>query len=46
MKNVLTVGKKAPAFKLEDSDGKVTALADFKGKWMVLYFYPKDNTSG
>ena len=46
MKNELTVGKKAPAFELEDSAGNVTALSDFKGKWVVLYFYPKDNTSG
>jgi len=46
MKKELTVGKKAPAFKLEDRAGQATALTDFKGKWVVLYFYPKDNTSG
>lgn len=42
----MDIGKKAPAFKLEDSDGKVNALSDFKGKWVVLFFYPKDNTPG
>ena len=38
--------KKAPAFSLNDQDGKKVALNDFKGKNIVLYFYPKDNTSG
>ena len=42
----MDTGKKAPVFKLEDYTGKVTALSDFKGQWVVLYFYPKDNTSG
>lgn len=39
-------GKKAPDFKLEGSDGKTHALKDFKGKTVVLYFYPRDNTPG
>ena len=39
-------GKKAPAFKLEDQDGTTVSLKDFKGKWVVLYFYPKDDTPG
>ncbi len=39
-------GKKAPAFKLKNQDGKTISLNDFKGKNVVLYFYPKDNTSG
>lgn len=39
-------GKEAPSFDLEDQDGKATTDGDFKGKWTVLYFYPKDNTSG
>lgn len=39
-------GKKAPSFKLKDKDGKEISLSDFKGKNVVLYFYPKDNTSG
>lgn len=40
------VGDKAPAFTLKNQDEKDVSLADFKGKWVVLYFYPKDNTSG
>jgi peroxiredoxin Q/BCP len=37
---------KAPDFSLEDQDGNIKKLADYKGKWLVLYFYPKDNTPG
>ena len=40
------IGKKAPNFFLPDQDGKVHTLKDFQGKWLVLYFYPKDNTPG
>lgn len=39
-------GKKAPAFKLSDQDGKIHSLKDYLGKKVVLYFYPKDNTPG
>jgi len=39
-------GKKAPPFSLEGSDGKKHRLEDYKGKTVVLYFYPKDNTPG
>ena len=39
-------GKKAPAIKLKNQDGKVITLNDFKDQNIVLYFYPKDNTSG
>jgi len=39
-------GDKAPALKLQDDSGKTVSLADFKGKKVVLYFYPKDATSG
>src|SRR5690606_13676720 len=39
-------GDKAPAFKLADDAGKTVTLADFKGKKVILYFYPKDNTPG
>ncbi|GAB4320908.1 MAG: thioredoxin-dependent thiol peroxidase [Candidatus Zixiibacteriota bacterium] len=39
-------GQTAPAFKLPDADGNMVSLKDFKGKKVVLYFYPKDNTSG
>lgn len=42
----LQVGKKAPAFSLPNQDGKVVSLSDFKGKKVVLYFYPKDDTPG
>lgn len=41
-----TVGAPAPAFKLQDQDGKAHQLADYRGKWVVLYFYPKDGTPG
>lgn len=43
---MLKPGDKAPDFKLPSDDGKVYSLKDFKGKKLVLYFYPKDNTSG
>ena len=39
-------GDKAPQFCLPDKDKQQTCLKDFSGKWVVLYFYPKDNTSG
>jgi peroxiredoxin Q/BCP len=42
----ITEGKKAPAFTLTDQDGKKVSLADFSGKDVVLYFYPKDDTPG
>lgn len=37
---------KAPDFSLKDSLGTSHALADYKGKWVILYFYPKDDTAG
>jgi peroxiredoxin Q/BCP len=40
------VGSPAPAFRLQDQTGKWHSLADYQGKWVVLYFYPKDNTPG
>lgn len=40
------VGKKSPDFRLEDQNGKWHTLADYKGKWLVLYFYPLDNSPG
>jgi len=43
---MLEVGKKAPAFTMESSDGGKVKLADLAGKIVVLYFYPRDNTSG
>src|SRR6266571_3619288 len=39
-------GKKAPAFSLNDQQGKTHRLADYAGKPVVLFFYPKDDTSG
>ena len=43
---MVEVGKKAPAFTLESSDGDKVKLADLAGKTVVLYFYPRDNTPG
>ncbi|MFA7256122.1 MAG: peroxiredoxin [Kiritimatiellales bacterium] len=40
------IGKPAPAFTLKGSDGKEHSLADYLGKTVVLYFYPKDDTPG
>lgn len=40
------VGEPAPAFSLPSQEGAQVALHEFKGKWVVLYFYPKDFTSG
>jgi thioredoxin-dependent peroxiredoxin len=42
----LTVGSKAPDFKSKDQDGKEVSLSDYKGKKVVLYFYPRDMTPG
>jgi len=42
----LQVGNKAPNFKTKDHNGNVVSLADFVGKKLVLFFYPKDNTPG
>ncbi len=42
----LKIGQKAPAFALPNQDGKIMRLSDFKGKKVVLYFYPKDDTPG
>ena len=43
---MLQAGMKAPLFTLPDQDGNPVSLADFAGKRVVLYFYPKDNTPG
>ena len=40
------VGSKAPEFTLPDQDGVLHSLSDYRGKKVILYFYPKDNTSG
>ena len=43
---MVEIGKKAPAFKLPDDAGNTVQLKDFKGEMLVLFFYPKDDTSG
>ncbi len=43
---MLEDGKKAPDFALPDADGNTVKLAGFKGRPVVVYFYPKDDTSG
>ena len=43
---MLEAGTKAPAFTLPDQNGKPVSLKDYKGKRVILYFYPKDMTSG
>ncbi|HXX20215.1 MAG TPA: peroxiredoxin [Candidatus Acidoferrum sp.] len=43
---MLKAGEKAPAFRATSDDGSTVSLADYKGKNLVLYFYPKANTSG
>ena len=43
---MLQAGNKAPDFNLKDKDGNNVSLSDFRGKKVVLYFYPKDNTPG
>lgn len=45
-KKSLKPGQFAPDFRLMDQDGKIHTLADFQGKWLALYFYPKDDTPG
>ena len=46
MSATIAVGAKAPAFALLNQDRAKTKLSDFKGQWVVLYFYPKDDTPG
>ncbi len=43
---MLEAGTKAPEFTLTDKDGNAVSLSDFRGKKVVLYFYPRDNTPG
>ena len=43
---MLAVGTKAPDFSLQDQNGKIHTLEDYRGKKVILYFYPKDNTPG
>ena len=43
---MLEIGSKAPAFTLPDQNGDMRSLADYQGKKVILYFYPKDMTAG
>ena len=43
---MITVGKKAPSFTLKNQDDEPVKLGGFAGRWVVLYFYPKDDTPG
>ena len=45
-KQTLKIGEKAPAFALADQDGKKLSVGSLAGRWVVLYFYPKDDTPG
>ncbi len=42
----LEIGRKAPDFSLQDEEGRKVRLSDFQGKRVVVFFYPKANTSG
>jgi peroxiredoxin Q/BCP len=42
---VLELGDKAPAFTLPDQNGEKVRLSDFKGQWLVLFFYPRADTA-
>lgn len=46
MSKILSPGTIAPPFILPDSEGRAVSLNDLRGRWVVLYFYPRDNTSG
>jgi peroxiredoxin Q/BCP len=41
-----SVRKPAPAFSLPDAEGNIRSLGDYRGKWVLVYFYPKDDTPG
>jgi thioredoxin-dependent peroxiredoxin len=43
---MLSAGTPFPDFSLPNQDGKITKLSDFAGRWLVVYFYPKDDTPG
>ena len=43
---MVSIGGKAPSFHLPDQDGNYVSLADLAGQWVVLYFYPRDDTPG
>jgi thioredoxin-dependent peroxiredoxin len=43
---MLEVGDRAPAFELQDQDGTAHSLDGYRGRWLVVYFYPRDDTPG
>jgi len=43
---MIIAGRKAPSLRLEDAEGRKVSLADFSGRWVILYFYPRDDTPG
>ena len=43
---MLPLGQQAPDFTLPDQDGVMHSLTDYRGKWVLMYFYPKDDTPG
>ncbi|MGC9602982.1 MAG: thioredoxin-dependent thiol peroxidase [Minisyncoccia bacterium] len=43
---ILKIGEPAPSFELPDQNGQVRRLKDYRGSWVLLYFYPKDDTPG
>lgn len=43
---MLTIGSSAPNFSLPDQDGKMHTLSEYRGRWILIYFYPKDDTPG
>lgn len=45
-KELVEIGRKAPAFSMADQEENIHRLKDYLGQWVVLYFYPKDDTSG
>ena len=46
MSNIPQIGQPAPNFTVQDQNGNMVSLEDKQGRWIVLYFYPKDNTPG
>ena len=46
MSNLLQIGQKAPNFSAQDQNSNKISLDDFRDRWLVLYFYPKDDTPG
>ena len=46
MADILNVGDRAPDFKSQDQNGDAVSLQDYSDRWLILYFYPKDNTPG